>query len=812
MQQSQKPATANSQQHALTSTPPDGTNIVTTSDAQDQPAASQKPKKLVQLASKDLTEPVARQPDSPQVHVQAADTTSPPARIQPAPDGMLMPTITDENSTVMSSSDGDGKPASLDGKSVASATTFALDEKESLRPDDSASVQAAAEDDEFPSGAGSGLPSSRLGSDDGVPAFIDQLHEIRSMGPRRPQTGSSTGPQGVLYIPPQGPGVGALPGTQIATGGPPGNAGSPPDQKLLEALENPRDRIWVLKLEQDVIDFVKDPKESSLNLPQCNSFYRMLAHKIADYYLLGHSVDDTSAAVKLHKTPYCRIPQPLTGVVTPSTAASTPPPSAGMQMKILRRGDPGLAIANGSSMPSMANSENGDSGEEDKKKPVTRSEREARYEAARLRIMGEARPSENAGAQEKKDDSRSSSAAGKKPKRKQRDNSDDGFEPRSAFFTPTSAGAYAGNPIAFQNVPNVPQSQMPMTAVGYDVSAYQQHPGPSSAAQWNASMYPSQDVSQPWYQGQSQGHDLSKQFNQAMSFRQPGMPEQVQQSQAGYGSNYYQQPYGVPASWQGQAYPGMNQATAAGYSAMQGYGDRSSAQYQHQQALQAYAFGQLPSQAMGRPPSALEHPLPGSYKSPHFNPQSQTFVPNHGSGPPYSPYAQQQRAPHNGTAAGQYGMPQPLERQMSSHSQASSFGSPQHGASMHANRGTPSQPAQPLTHPLPQPVFPYQPSPNNPLPPKPVSELPDPRDYPKPTQSMHYQSSPQTQSSSSIAKWGTPASLPAKPPPSNEPFDPVRFAQAQRTPNYNPSGGIQGYGPMGNPLMSGHASPAVRRS
>lgn len=777
---------------------------------------SQKPKTLVQLTNEDARHLQSSQADSPRVHVQSADATSPPARTQPAPDGLLMPTSTEESSTIVSSSDGDGKPPSLDGKSVTSATTFALDEKESLRPDDSASVQAAAEDDEYATGAGSGLPSSRLGSDDGVPAFIDQLHEIRSMGPRRPQTGSSTGPRGVLYEPPQGPGIGTLPGAQNATSGTPGVVGSPPDHKLLEALENPRDRIWVLKLEQDVIDFVKDPKETSLNLPQCNSFYRMLAHKIADYYLLGHSVDDTNAAVKLHKTPYCRIPQPLTGVVTPSTAASTPPPSAG-QIKLLRRDQP--AIANGSSIPSMTNSENGDS-EEDKKKPVTREEREARYEAARLRIMGEARPSENPTVQDKKDESRSSSAAGKKLKKKQRDTSDDDFEPRSSFFTPTSTGGYSGNPVAFQNVPNVQQFQMPTNAAGYDESTFPQHPGQNSSAHWNASTYPGQEMSQAWYQGQSQGYDLSRQFSQAMSFRQPGMPDQTQQQQSGYGSGYYQHPYGVPASWQTQAYPSMNQVPTTGYSSMQGYGDRSPAQPQQpQHALQAYAFGQLPSQALGRPPNALEHPLPGSYKSPHFNPQSQSFIPSHGSGPPYSPYVQQQRAPQNTQAAGQYGMPHPLERQMSSHSQASSFGSPQHGTGMHANRGMSSQPAQPLTHPLPQPVFPRQPSPNNPLPPKPVSELPDPRDFPRPTPSMQYQSSPQAQGNSSIAKWGTPASLPAKPPPSNEPFDAARFAQAQRTPNFNPagvarmpSGGMQNFGAMGNPLMGGSASPAGRRS
>ena len=53
----------------------------------------------------------------------------------------------EDSSTQLSSSDGSGKPPSIDGKSVASATTFALDEKESLRPDDSASLRAVEEED-----------------------------------------------------------------------------------------------------------------------------------------------------------------------------------------------------------------------------------------------------------------------------------------------------------------------------------------------------------------------------------------------------------------------------------------------------------------------------------------------------------------------------------------------------------------------------------------------------------------------------------------------------------------------------------------
>jgi hypothetical protein len=42
-----------------------------------------------------------------------------------------------------------------------------------------------------------------------------------------------------------------------------------------------------------------------MTLPQCNSFYRMLAHKLADYYGLNHVLDNqmSGAAVMLSKVP-----------------------------------------------------------------------------------------------------------------------------------------------------------------------------------------------------------------------------------------------------------------------------------------------------------------------------------------------------------------------------------------------------------------------------------------------------------------------------------------------------------------------------
>lgn len=153
------------------------------------------------------------------------------------------------------------KPPSLDGKSITSGTTFALDEKESLRPDDSASVKAAEDDDTF-SGRGSIVAGSRIGSEAAGRAYRAQMYDIRSVQPL-PERHS----QGVL-TPQSGSSGQVADGTKLKALV--GAAGTPdafnlfyrqtPDEKLLEALDSPKDRMFLLRLEKDVIEFVKDSK------------------------------------------------------------------------------------------------------------------------------------------------------------------------------------------------------------------------------------------------------------------------------------------------------------------------------------------------------------------------------------------------------------------------------------------------------------------------------------------------------------------------------------------------------------------------
>lgn len=46
----------------------------------------------------------------------------------------------------------------------------------------------------------------------------------------------------------------------MPTGGVPQNMPTHPDEKLIEALQSPRDRLFVVKIEQDFIDFIKDSR------------------------------------------------------------------------------------------------------------------------------------------------------------------------------------------------------------------------------------------------------------------------------------------------------------------------------------------------------------------------------------------------------------------------------------------------------------------------------------------------------------------------------------------------------------------------
>ncbi|KAF7678164.1 single-stranded nucleic acid binding r3h [Alternaria burnsii] len=698
--------------------------------------------------------------------------------------------VTEDSSTQLSSSDGSGKPPSVDGKSVASATTFALDEKESLRPDDSASLRAVEEED-VTSPPDSVVADSRQGSDHGAArAFRDQLHEIAVMNPQPKREGPpgrfptlTNGPQ-TLYDPNQSLNSAGLMSQPMVNGMPSLN-GVPnmpaiPDEKLLEALRSPRDRLFVVKIEQDFIDFIKDSRENELCLPNCNTFYRMLAHRLADYYLLGHVVDTTMTGVKITRTPYCRIPPPVSQMVDPAKGTNTPPVELPAR-KIMRRDDgksgtnTGANSQNASKTTSeMGGSEGSNDGEGSKDKAaLSREEREARYREARQRIFGSAESEEpevaesNGPGEDKnkgKDISRSSSAAGKKKPKKQRNYDDDDFQARSRFnvyypqqypvatYTGDNAVYYNGYPGPAQNAPYATMNPgaSPPTAFS---NPYPGMMAPEAQSQygWAGQQYQASNGSMmpyPGYGQASNGYDISADFQRGMSsFQSAGMPSQVtpkmaNPQMASY-QDTYQQPQHMPVNsgWShANQQPSFHIAQGA-YNAQNGPGNRPMSA-PHQAPMPGYSYGQFASNAYNGKSNRNQHPLPGSYNRGQFNPQTQAFVP----GGRNIPFGMQQNMMQGQPQLNGYGgyqmsaqtsMPAQMPRPNPSSNSTPSFGSPQ---SIQGNNSATSM------------------------------------------NRIASQTGEPGSSQSSIAKYGTPSHLPPK-PPAPAPAPPFALPSMTRVPS-----------------------------
>ncbi|ONM15522.1 Single-stranded nucleic acid binding R3H protein [Zea mays] len=89
------------------------------------------------------------------------------------------------------------------------------------------------------------------------------------------------------------------------------------DQFLREALEKPRERLSVLRMEQEILKFIHDPSRTEYEfngLP--TSYLRLAAHRLAQHYFLQSIAipdnslpDGTGSRIILRKTTFdCRLP------------------------------------------------------------------------------------------------------------------------------------------------------------------------------------------------------------------------------------------------------------------------------------------------------------------------------------------------------------------------------------------------------------------------------------------------------------------------------------------------------------------------
>ncbi|GMF79442.1 unnamed protein product [Aspergillus oryzae] len=154
------------------------------------------------------------------------------------------------------------KPTSFDSKSMASVTTFAMDEKDSLRPDDSASVQAVDEEESL-SGIASGAPNSLTGSESGARGFRDIQRAravLQTTGPLF--TDGNQRPNGAM-IPDSVSNNFVIANQEVFRSGQPilmHPFPMEPDEKLLEAMKSPKDRLLILQLEEKVRHFIQHSK------------------------------------------------------------------------------------------------------------------------------------------------------------------------------------------------------------------------------------------------------------------------------------------------------------------------------------------------------------------------------------------------------------------------------------------------------------------------------------------------------------------------------------------------------------------------
>lgn len=67
------------------------------------------------------------------------------------------------------------------------------------------------------------------------------------------------------------------------------------------SLTRSNDREFILNLEAEIIEFIMKPNVDSWKLTPLNSYYRLLTHKLAEYYNLGHILSNDGYSMVLFK-------------------------------------------------------------------------------------------------------------------------------------------------------------------------------------------------------------------------------------------------------------------------------------------------------------------------------------------------------------------------------------------------------------------------------------------------------------------------------------------------------------------------------
>ncbi|ETI34029.1 hypothetical protein F441_19207 [Phytophthora nicotianae CJ01A1] len=161
------------------------------------------------------------------------------------------------------------------------------------------------------------------------------------------------------------------------------SAHGPLDPVLVAGLENARERMTLLKFEDQIVRFLKNPREPHLNFPPLSSYHRLIVHRLAQRCGLEHQTADynpyensSARVVTLFKTAQSAVPRVL--LIDLSADRQTPAvtPASAPRIMMRKRSAPRPGA-------------NGGRGNGADKATPTLQDRERAYAEARARIFGE---------------------------------------------------------------------------------------------------------------------------------------------------------------------------------------------------------------------------------------------------------------------------------------------------------------------------------------------------------------------------------------------------------------------------------------
>ena len=154
------------------------------------------------------------------------------------------------------------KRSAGDDKSTESGTASAFDEKESLRPDDSASLKASDDEDVFNASQSVSVKARQTLDLKDYPHHSSQMtatNTTSQLGERREAWQPDTLPKAISQFDVEATCQSNQASQSVSTESFRNmQVPASPDEMLLEALQTPRDRVFILKLEQDILRFIEN--------------------------------------------------------------------------------------------------------------------------------------------------------------------------------------------------------------------------------------------------------------------------------------------------------------------------------------------------------------------------------------------------------------------------------------------------------------------------------------------------------------------------------------------------------------------------